>query len=135
MADTDAPTCLEPVLDALFTAKGTPVRFAVGQTLTRQGDPTHDVLALRTGAVTVLGRDEETVLARRQAPEMVGDLEALVGASPTTVVALTDVTALSVPGRHFRDLVDSDPQAALAVLRFFAMQRYAADQANAEQRA
>ncbi|WP_331731385.1 Crp/Fnr family transcriptional regulator [Kitasatospora sp. NBC_01300] len=137
MTDTGTPG-LDPVLEALFTAKGTLVRFTAGETLIHQGDPTDGVLALRTGAVKVLRHgdsdDTEIVVALREPPETVGDHEAIAGGPRTSsVVALTDGTALAVPGSDLRALVDTDPAAALALYRIVSKQRRDADQAYVEQ--
>ncbi|MFF4384609.1 Crp/Fnr family transcriptional regulator [Kitasatospora sp. NPDC001547] len=137
MTDTGTPG-MDPVLDALFTTQGTLVRFTAGETLIHQGDLTDDVLALRTGAVKVLqhgdGDGTAIVVALREPPELVGDHETIAGGPRTSsVVALTDGSALAVPGADFRALVDADPAAALAVYRMVSKQRRDADQAYVEQ--
>ncbi|WP_327071940.1 Crp/Fnr family transcriptional regulator [Kitasatospora sp. NBC_01302] len=134
---TDASTATtSSTLDGLFTEHGSTLRFTAGQTIIRQGDLSDHVLALRTGAAKVVLRgedDAEIVLALREPPEIIGEQAALTGGPRfSSVVALTDVTALAVPAAALRDLVEADTDAALAIYRIVAGRHRDSERARVE---
>ncbi|HEY3753536.1 MAG TPA: Crp/Fnr family transcriptional regulator [Pseudonocardiaceae bacterium] len=94
--------------------------YSAGAVLCQQGDQTHHVLVLLSGHVRVTrvamdGR--ETVAGVRGPGDVLGELAA-VDAQPrsATVSALVDVQTLTIPGKRFAALCQTQPRIAWVLL-------------------
>lgn len=99
-------------------------RYPEGQVLTSEGDPGDGLLIIEHGSVRVsryTAAGQEVVLAIVEAPDAIGEL-ALVDGAPrsATVTAQTDVQIRVLPREAFLELVASDPNVTLAVMRVLA---------------
>jgi CRP/FNR family transcriptional regulator, cyclic AMP receptor protein len=96
-------------------------RFAEGDVLLRQGDPTDHVLVLLTGWARVysLSPDgQETVIALRGPGDAVGELAALHGWDRTaSVQALSPVDAIQLRRHQFIECLHRRPTIAVAMIK------------------
>lgn len=94
--------------------------FPEGQVLTSEGDPGESLLVLEAGQVKIsrfTSSGHEVVLAIVDAPASFGELALIDGAPRSaTIIAQSAVIVRVVPRKAFISLIESDPQAAMAVL-------------------
>lgn len=94
--------------------------FPEGQVLASEGDPGESLLVLEAGQVKIsrfTSSGQEVVLAMLDAPASFGELALIDGAPRSaTIVAQSAVSVRIVPRNAFIALIQSDPQAAMAVL-------------------
>lgn len=112
---------LEPAALEEMESRGRRVRFAAGSTLLHQGEPGERVLLLRAGRakITYTGADGRETLLRLCGPgDLVGELSALDDEPrSSTVTALEPVDALVISHIEFLRALESQPRAAIALLR------------------
>ncbi len=87
-------------------------RFAPGETIVRQGEPTRRLYLIASGTVQVLlGRREQAQqVARLERGAWIGETALLTGsASSTTVIAETDVRVLTIAHADFLEAAKTDP--------------------------
>ena len=106
------------------------ITFAPGAELLRQGHRHTDGFVIMAGAVTVVLDGE--VVAEIPEGEMVGEL-ALFGhaAATATVVAKTEVDALSIPYNRFDQILDDNPTLTKAIAQQLAGRLAAMDKRHA----
>lgn len=94
--------------------------YPEGQVLASEGDPGESLLVLEAGQVKIsrfTSSGHEVVLAIVDAPASFGELALIDGAPRSaTIVAQSPVVVRVVPRKAFIALIESDPQAAMAVL-------------------
>lgn len=112
---------LEPVDRAYLVSLGDRRRFAEGDVLLRQGDPTDHVLVLLSGWVRIYstGRDgQEVVLALRGPGDVLGELAALHGWDRTaSIQALEPVGVAQLRSARFLDCLNARPTIAIAMIK------------------
>ncbi len=95
--------------------------FAAGGVVIPHYDNSGDVLVIHSGmvkAVVTTADGRQVVLALRGPDDIVGELANVAGgARSATVVAVTRVEALAVPGRVFTNFLKDHPEAAEALHR------------------
>jgi len=96
-------------------------RYPEGQILTSEGDPGDSLLVLERGQVKISRfspSGHEVVLAIVEAPEAIGEL-ALVDGAPrsATITALAPVDVRILPRQAFIELINTEPQTMMMVLR------------------
>lgn len=95
--------------------------YPEGQVLASEGDPGESLLVLESGQVKIsrfTPSGHEVVLAVVDAPASFGELALIDGAPRSaTITAQTPVIVRVVPRQAFISLVETDPQAAMAVLQ------------------
>jgi CRP/FNR family cyclic AMP-dependent transcriptional regulator len=133
------PTFLESLSDAEaadLRSRAITRRFRRGATLMHQGEAPGRVLVIEAGrakvtAVTEDGR--ELVLAFSGPGDLLGELSAL-GGSPrvATVRALEPLSALAIASGEFEAFLDTNPRAALMILRVVIARLRDADQQHVE---
>lgn len=104
----------------------------------RQGDLSDHVLLVCSGfaKVVLTSGDSGIVLALREAPEIIGEQEAIAGGPRfASVLALTEVSARAVSAGDLRALVAADPEAARALARTLSDRLTASNQARRDQAA
>ena len=86
-----------PVRERLLAA-GTPVRFAPGDTVVREGDPPGDVVALASGRVRVMTGDRLRTLDTMAAPALIGEMSVVLDQPRNaTVVATAACDGVRIP--------------------------------------
>jgi len=104
-----------------LTAAGRVEVFAAGSVVIAHHDESGDVSVIRSGmvkAVVTTADGHQVVLALRGKDDIVGELgNAAGGPRSATVVAVTQVEALAVPGRVFTSFLKYHPEAAEALHR------------------
>ncbi|MBW3657159.1 MAG: Crp/Fnr family transcriptional regulator, partial [Actinobacteria bacterium] len=102
-------------------SRGVTHRYPRGSVLCREQQPSDAVFLLQAGRVKVsylAPEGREVVLALRGPGDVIGELGVLDGGPRSaTVTALDDVEAVVVPAARYRDLVASDPELSLRLLR------------------
>jgi CRP-like cAMP-binding protein len=111
-------------------------RYPRGSILLHSGDDAASVLVLLEGRVKVCapspeGRD--AVLAFRGPGDLIGELAAIDGHQrSSSVTALEEVSALSLPGSGFRRLVETRPGVGVALLQVVCARLRRADSERAD---
>lgn len=99
-------------------------RYPAGQVLTSEGDPGDGLLIIEEGNVRVsrfAASGQEIVLALVEAPDAIGELALVDGASRSaTVTAQSEVRVRILPRNAFIDLLSADPKVTLAIMRALA---------------
>jgi CRP/FNR family transcriptional regulator len=99
-------------------------RYPEGQVLTSEGDPGDSLLVIESGQVRIsryTPAGQEIVLAMVEAPDAIGELALIDGASRSaTITAQSAVQIRVVPRAAFLQFLESDPQAMMAVMRTVA---------------
>jgi CRP/FNR family transcriptional regulator, cyclic AMP receptor protein len=143
MAEPDPPDLPPTFLAALTDEEAADLRsraitrrFRRGATLMSQGEAPGRVLVLEKGRakVTAITEDgRELVLAFSGPGDLLGELSAL-GGSPrvATVRALEPLSALALASADFEAFLDSNPRAALVILRVVIARLRAADRQQVE---
>lgn len=112
---------LDPAALDELESRGRRVRFAAGSTLLHQGEPGDRVVLLRDGRakITFTGAEGRETLLRLCAPgDLVGELSVLDDEPrSSTVTALEPVDALVISHDEFLRALESQPRAAIALLR------------------
>jgi len=113
--------------------------YAEGEVIFREGEASDAVYIIESGsvAVTKAERDEKSVvLARLEAPEMIGELGVLCD-SPrnATARAMEDCWLEVIPQGDFKSWITKDPEAALRVMKTLAGRLRDADAIIAKQQA
>lgn len=116
---------LAPEARAALEAATSPVAFAAGATVLREGDQAEEAYAVLRGRLRVLLGEHLAPVGTLVAPALVGEL-AVLDRSPrtATVVATERVEAVRIPSEALRAAVSADPAFA-AELRAFADVRLA----------
>ena len=95
--------------------------FTDGEMLFEQGDPGDEMYVIVSGEVRVLvlrENQEEKVIARRVAGDVVGEMSVISGdARSASVAAVGDVRVLCLDRLSFESLLRERPEVSLAVLR------------------
>ncbi|TCO61142.1 cyclic nucleotide-binding domain-containing protein [Actinocrispum wychmicini] len=93
--------------------------FTRGQHLIRPGAPSDDVLLIESGAVKVVlgaANGAESILGFYGAGELIGEMGVMSGQPRSaSVIAHVDGSALHVPAKAFRHLMETDRQVLLLV--------------------
>src|SRR3954471_8594774 len=93
--------------------------FTRGRYLIRPGAPSDDVLLIESGAVKVVlgaANGTESILGFYGAGELIGEMGVMSGRPRSaSVIAHVDGSALHVPAKASRDLVEADRQVLLLV--------------------
>lgn len=99
---------------------GTVKEYRAAEFLFRQGDASDHVVAIRSGTAKIVATADsgyETVLAIRSVGEVVGEFAAFdLRRRSASVVAITPMQCLVVPGVAFRGYLRAQPDLALAML-------------------
>jgi len=104
---------------ARLRAASTPIRFAAGDEVVREGAPADAAYALTSGRVRVLAGPDLHTLATLTAPVLVGELAALSGEPRNaTVIATTACAGIRVPPGALRAAVAEDPAFAVELEDF-----------------
>jgi CRP-like cAMP-binding protein len=112
------------------------VRVPPGAALLREGETDSHVLVLLTGRVKVVrhGQDgRELLLEVREPGDLIGEMAALDGGPrSSSVVAIEEVEALTIPRGDFLDLLRRQPGTALALAQLLAQRLRDADNVRLE---
>ncbi|MDX2202843.1 MAG: SpoIIE family protein phosphatase [Hyphomicrobiaceae bacterium] len=95
------------------------VAYKPGARIVHQGEPSLDAVILLAGEVSILNEDAhgETLLARTQAPALLGEIGALAQLPRTaTIVAGNGVLALRVPQAALLEAAQETPQILVSVV-------------------
>lgn len=98
-----------------------------GHTYIAEGDEdTNFALLIQKGHVKVVTGEPPRLIAFRGSGEFVGELNCLLGVPRrnATVVAVTEVQALLLPGAAFRDFVENHTNVLLAIVKVLAERHY-----------
>ncbi|GLZ79282.1 hypothetical protein Afil01_40890 [Actinorhabdospora filicis] len=119
----DGPTELPPGEDftpeqfALLRAAGTLQRRPAGQLLIAEGETSDHVMILLRGHAMIAFAGSDRTLEILPPGTVVGDIAALLNSPRTAdVIALTDVTALVLPGATWLSFLEANPTAAIRQL-------------------
>jgi CRP-like cAMP-binding protein len=109
-----------------------------GTYLMLEGDRTDHALFICSGRIKIVRTSDdgrESVIAVREAGELVGELNALAGSSApraASVVALSDVTVRSIPATELLRLAATRPAISFALMRALAVRLREATERQAE---
>jgi CRP-like cAMP-binding protein len=111
---------LDPARLKLLAFTSRALRFAPGESLVRQGEPSDSAYLILEGEVEVLGSSgtEEFLIGTVGANELVGEMGVLMNRPRSTSVrAKDDVRALRIGAPMFLRLMSENPEVALDVMR------------------
>lgn len=112
---------VEPIALTRLEQQSWTRRYPDGQILTSEGDPGDSLLVLERGQVKISRfspSGHEVVLALVEAPEAIGELALIDGAPRSaTITAMSAVEVRVLPRQAFLDLIHSEPQTMMMVLR------------------
>jgi CRP-like cAMP-binding protein len=111
---------LDPARLKLLAFTSRALRFAPGEILVRQGEPSDSAYLIFEGEVEILGSTgkDEFLIGTAGANELIGEMGVLMNrARSTTVRAKNDVRALRIGAPMFLRLLSENPEVALDVMR------------------
>ncbi|NUP22280.1 MAG: Crp/Fnr family transcriptional regulator [Streptomyces sp.] len=112
---------LSPEARAAFSQLGSRRRYAVGDVLLHEGDPTQELVVLHEGLVKVtarLDRDRVSLMDIRIGGDVVGEMAAMgVGPRSATVTACGDVVAAVVPRDELEAFLLARPEMSLSLVQ------------------
>ena len=104
-----------------FLYSGKRLRYTVGETVCRAGDPGDRFYIILNGQVHVLLKPGRPVLARLAAGDYFGEIAILTGQVRTaTVMAVEDTELLAFERQSFQQLIDSHPLMAERIAQVIA---------------
>jgi CRP/FNR family cyclic AMP-dependent transcriptional regulator len=111
-------------------------RWPAGSILFHEGDRADRVLLVREGRVKLVATEAngtETVLAVRGPGELLGEVAAVDGRPRSATAVAVDAVACSVvPAERFREVLETEPGAAMALLQVVAARLREAEGRRAE---
>lgn len=112
--------------------RGTPHRFAAGDTLMRQGEPSHTLFVITSGRVRIeraLAGAGPVELAELGVGDVVGEMGLLDGAPRSaTVTALVDTTVLEIHATVLAVLLIEYPTVSVSLLRILSRRLRSTDE-------
>lgn len=111
-------------------------RWPPGSILFHEGDRADRVFVVRSGRVKLVATEAngtEAVLAVRSPGDLVGEQAAVDGQPRSaSAIALDDVTCSVVPAERFREVLEHEPAAAMALVRLLSERLREAEGRRAE---
>ncbi|HVM07799.1 MAG TPA: Crp/Fnr family transcriptional regulator [Acidimicrobiales bacterium] len=113
----------DEVLWDAFRSAGERRRYYAGSALFLEGDPPGTVFAVESGRVSIISEsgDSQVELSTTAAGHFLGEVSAIDGLPRSaSAIAATDVDAIVLPAGRFNQLLESQPQLAMRVMRLLA---------------
>ncbi len=111
---------LSPAGQVRLSTAGTHRRWARGDNLIREAEPTCDVVLIKRGRVKISSASpcgKQVIMAIRGPGDLLGESAAIDGRERSaTVTALTDVVAVSLTRKQFTQLLHNEPEVTFELL-------------------
>ncbi|MCX4962867.1 Crp/Fnr family transcriptional regulator [Streptomyces virginiae] len=115
---------------------GVQVRYAPGDVILREHEPSTHAILLQEGTAKVVVSAEtghEVILGLREGPDIVGEMAALDGRPRSaSVIAKTDVTTTIVTAAQLNEFLDAHPEVLRTLVRILTARLRQSDQARLE---
>lgn len=121
---------------ATLLGLGVPVRYAPGDVILREHEPSSHAILLQEGIAKVVvtsATGHEVILGLREGPDIVGEMAALDGQPRSaSVIAKTEVITTIVTAAQLNDFLETHPDVLRTLVRILMSRLRQSDQARLE---